>query len=59
MLPVTSHRTLWHELVHGGVASYYKDPLVGITQALGVVGKVLEVITTLTDTIEGVAPLAA
>lgn len=27
------------------LASYYKDPLVGITQALGVVGKVLAVIT--------------
>ncbi len=31
------------------LASYYKDPLMGITQALGVVGKVLAVITSLTD----------
>ena len=40
------------------LTSYYKDPLTGITQALGIVGKVLEVITTLAE-VEPTAPLAA
>lgn len=37
------------------LATYYKDPLVGITQALGVVGKVLAVITGLAEVQESVA----